>query len=564
VLDSAAVQVFPGGSLVNRIHIVQKALEQNGIEDIAEVTIPANAQVLALRTIKADGTVLEPESIAGKDNISLPGVNVGDYVEVEYLLAEGGRGPALPGFVASPFYFQIANMPNNWARYTVVAPKGMGMRVDAHGLKVGAPETKGDVEIFQHELRRVPPYIPEPETPWSSNEYLPFVIVGGGTMGFDRLAVWYGDVFHERFRRSAEIEAFARKVTEGKTGLEAVKALHSEIMKRIPGRDVGVVQSAISTLAQDRGSRLMLLKTSLESLGITARIAEVRTFSSDPAPYLFPNDQLLLSYSGLRVELPGMEPIWVDTTVRFGPFGSLPENPLGERDAYLLPEPGRPMVKLKTPPWEERVHKQVDLKMELKPDGSLVVQGEEVYSGFVGANLADAFEALSAETRKQSLQGAVTRYFGGADLTMVKLEHAKEVGAPFILRYEFNVPRFARIDDKRMVLGPITYPSQLGRRYVQLSARKTPLFIDETEANNTQVQLTLPEGWRLQDPQASLKVNNRFGRFVRSEKQEGRVLTIIEGLRMPRTRVMPQDYNTFARFAGDVDLIQTRDLVLVP
>jgi len=564
VLDAAAVQVFPDGSLVNRIHTVQKALGQNGIDDIAEVNLPTNAQVLALRTIKADGTVLEPETIEGKDNISLPGVNVGDYVEVEYLLAETGRGPALPGFVASPFYFKVANMPNNWARYTVVAPKGMGLRVDAHGLKVAPPEVKGDVEIFHHEARQVPPHIPEPEAPWSSNEYLPFVVVGAGTTGFDRLAMWYGDAFHERFRRNAEIEEFARKVAAGKTGLEVVKALHSAIAKRIPGRDVGVMQSATSTLGQDRGSRLMLLKASLESLGITARLAEVRTFSSDPAPYLFPNDQLLLSYSGLRVELPGKEPLWVDTSVRFGPFGSLPENPLGERDVYLLPEPGRPMVKLKTPPWEERVNKKTQLKLELKPDGSLEAEGEETYAGFVGANLADNFDALGAERTKEALQTAVTRYFGLAELTWYQLDHLEEVGAPFILRYKFRVPNFARIEEKRIVLGPVTFPSQLGRRYVQLSSRDTPLFIDESEASNTVVELTLPPGWRLQDPQPSLKVNNRFGRFGRSEEQKGRVLTIIEALRLPRTRVMPQDYNTFARFAGDVDLIQLRDLVLVP
>ncbi|HYH96280.1 hypothetical protein [Hyalangium sp.] len=563
VLDAAAVLAFPDGSVVNRIHIVQKALEQNGIEDIAEVTIPTGAQVLALRTIKADGRVLEPENIEGKDNISLPGVNVGDYVEVEYLLAESGRGPIQKGFVASPFYFQIANMPNNWATYTVVAPKGTGMRVDAHGLKVAPPETKGDVEIFRHELRRVPPYIPEPETPWSSNEYLPFVIVGSGITGNDQLAAVYGDAFHERFKRSADIEVFARKAAEGKTGLEAVKALHAAVMKRIPGRDVGVVQSAISTLAQDRGSRLMLLKTSLEILGIPARLASLKTFSSDPATYLFPNDQLLLSYTGLRVEVPGEEPLWVDTTVRYAPFGGLPENALGERPVYLLPEPGRPMAKLTTPPLEEKANKQVSLRMELKPDGHLVVQGEEIYSDFVGAQLADNFEALSAESRRQSLQGAVTRYFGGADLTSVKIDHANEVGAPFILRYEFNVPHFARVEDKRMVLGSVTFPAMLGRRYVQLSVRHTPLFIDESEASNTQVTLTLPEGWRLQDPQPSLKVNNRFGRYVRSEKQEGSVLTIVEGMRLPRTRVMPKEYETFSQFAGDVDLIQTRDLVLI-
>ncbi|MBN1205338.1 MAG: tetratricopeptide repeat protein [Myxococcaceae bacterium] len=564
VLDAAAVQAFPNGTVVNRIHTLQKALEQGGIEDIAEVNLPAGAQVLALRTIKADGTVLEPENIEGKDNISLPGVNVGDYVEVEYLLTEQGRGPAQPGFVASPFYFQVANMPNNHATYTVVAPKGTGMRVDAHGMKVAPPETKGAVEIFTHEARRVPPFIPEPESPWSTNEFLPFVIVGAGTTGNERLVSVYADTFLDRSRAGAEVEAFARKVVGERVGLEAVKALHAAVMQRIPGRELSMANSASATLAQDRGSRLMLLKASLEVLGIPARIAVVHTFTVDQTPYLFPNEALL-PYSCLRVEVPGEEPVWVDTTVRFAPFGELPENARGERDAFVLPEPGRPVLKLKTPPLVEKSDKQVQLWLEVTPDGKLQGRGEEVYTGFKGAQLADAFDALSAESRKQALQGAVTRYFGGAELTSVKLEHAEEVGAPFILRYEFNVPRFARLEgDKRMVMGPVTFPTMLGRRYVQLSSRDTPLFLDESEASNTQVTVTLPEGLRLQDAQASLKVNSRFGRYVRSEKQEGRVLTIIEGLRLPRARVSPRDYDAFAQFAADVDLIQTRDLVLAP
>ena len=123
--------------------------------------------------------------------------------------------------------------------------------------------------------------------------------------------------------------------------MEAVKALHAAVMQRIPGRDVGLTSRPSPPLAQDRGSRLMLLKAGLESLGIPARMAVVRTFSSDPAPYLFPTESLL-SYVCLRVEVPGEEPVWVDTSVRFAPFGELPENAMGERDAYLLPEPGRP------------------------------------------------------------------------------------------------------------------------------------------------------------------------------------------------------------------------------
>ncbi|SEL88426.1 protein of unknown function [Stigmatella aurantiaca] len=563
VLDAAAVQVFPDGTLINRIHIIQKALEQSGIQEIAEVNIPQGAQVLALRTLKADGTVLEPEAIAGKDAISLPGVQVGDYIEVEYLLAEPSRGPAQPGFTASAFYFQISGMPNNWATYTVVAPKGTGMRVDAHGMKAPAPEVKGDREIFTYEARRVPPFIPEPDAPQSANEYLPFVMVGAGTLGSESTAANYADNFLDRAARNSEVEAFARRVAGKKTGLEAVKALHAAVMKQIPGRDTGLAQSAATTVAQDRGSRLMLLKASLDVLGIPVRLAMVRTFYTDPAPYLFPADALL-TFVALRVDLPGEAPVWLDTSVRFGPFGALPEPSMGEREAYLLPEPGRAAEKVKTPPLRQTPSKQVKLWLEVKEDGLLTGRGEEVYSDFEAAQLADAFEALSAENRQQALQGAVARYFGGAELTSVKLEHAEEVGAPLTLRYEFKVPRFARAEGpNRLVMGPVSFPALLGRRFVQLSSRDTPLFIDASEASDTEVKTTLPEGWRLSDPQAALKVESAFGQLTRSEKQEGRVLTITESLRLPRNRIPVKGYEAFSQFAGDVDLLQTRDLVLV-
>ncbi|WP_375756655.1 tetratricopeptide repeat protein [Corallococcus exercitus] len=563
VLDAAAVQVYPDGSLVNRIHTIQKALEQSGVQEIAEVNIPRGAQVLALRTLKADGRVLEPENIEGKDTMSLPGVQVGDSVEVEYLLPESDRGPAQPGFTASAFYFQIANQPNAWSTYTVVAPKGSGMKVDAHGMKAPPPEVKGDVEVFHYDARRVPPFIPEPDAPPSGNEYLPFVMVGAGETGNDGLARVYGDAFQDRWLRTSEVEAFARKATEGKKGLDAVKALHAAVMKRFSGRDASLAQSAASTVAQDRGSRLTVMKAGLETLGIPSRVAAIRTFNTDPAPYLFPADALL-PYAALRVEVPGEDPVWVDTSVRYGPFGELPEAAMGEREAYLLPEPGKPLLKVKTPPLKPRAGKDVKLTLELGADGSLKGQGEETYSGFDAAQIAEAFEQLSAESRKQALQGAVARYFGGAELASVKLEHEEAVGAPFVLRYAFTVPRFGRMEgDSRMALGPLTFPALLGRRYVQLSTRTTPLYIDDTEASRTNVALTLPQGWKLSDPQASLKVDSQFGHFTRTEKQDGRTLSIAESIHMPRARVTPAEYEKFSAFAGDVDLLQVRELFLV-
>ncbi|WP_426747951.1 tetratricopeptide repeat protein [Myxococcus faecalis] len=563
VLDAAAVRVYPDGSIVNRIHTIQKALEQSGVQEIAEVNVPRGAQVLALRTLKADGRVLEPENIEGKDTVSLPGVQVGDSVQVEYLLAESPRGPAQPGFTASAFYFQIANQPNAWTTYTVAAPKGTGMKVDAHAMKAPQPTVRGDEEVFHYEARRVPPFIPEPDAPPSGNEYLPFVMVGAGATGNDSLARVYGDAFQERWARTAEVVRFTREVTQGKQGLEAVKALHAAVMERFSGRDNGLGQSAASTVAQDRGSRLTVLKAGLEELGIPSRVAAVRTFNVDPAEYLFPNDNLL-PYAALRVEVPGSAPVWVDTSVRYGPFGELPEFAMGELTAYLLPEPGRKLEVVKTPATKQSTGKQVRLTLSLDADGKLSGKGEETYTGFEAAQLAEAFNQLSAESRNQALQGAVARYFGGAALSSVTLDHKDQVGAPFVLRYEFTVPRFGRLEgDNRMALGPLTFPAQLGRRYVQLSSRRTPLYIDNTEASSTQVTLSLPSGWKLPDPQPAIDVKNPFGQFTRTEKQDGGTLTITESLRLPRARVAPRQYEQFAGFTGDVDLIQTREMFLV-
>lgn len=562
VLDAAATQVFPDGSQVTRIHSIQKALEQSGVQEIAEVNLPSGAQVLALRTIKKDGTVLEPEDIAGKDTISLPGVQVGDYVEMEYLMVEAARGPAQPGFTAADFFFRIGSMPDHRATYTVVAPKGTGMKVDAHGLKVPPPVVKGDEELFTFEVRRVPPFIPEPDSPPSSREYLPFVVVGAGTTGNDKLVTVYADAFMDRGALNWEVEAFTREAVGDRRGQEAVKALYAAVMARFSGRDAGLSQSAASSVAQDRGSRLWVLKAGLEALGIPARVAAVRTFAADPAEYLFPEESLL-PYVALRAEVPGLGPVWLDTTTRFAPFGELPESALGERDAYLLPEPGRPLEKVKTPPLRPQPGKQVKLALELDANGQLTGKGEEVYTGFQAAQLAEAFEALSGDRRRQALQGAVGRYFGGAELTDLQLDRTQEVGAPFAVRYEFKAPRFARVEGNKLVVPPITMPAMVGRQYVQLSTRTTPLYIEDTETSRTQVVLTMPQGYRLTDPQAELKATSPFGSLQRTEKQEGRSLAIEETLRVERMRLPVKQYADFARFAGEVDLIQSRDLVLV-
>ncbi len=112
------------------------------------------------------------------------------------------------------------------------------------------------------------------------------------------------------------------------------------------------------------------------------------------------------------------------------------------------------------------------------------------------------------------------------------------------------------------MLPPLTLPAKLGRRYVQLGSRRTPLFIDSTDQNHTEVTLTLPKGWKLQGPVAELKSGGKYGTFVRHEKQAGEMVTLDEQYRIERGRIPANEYEAFGQFAGEVDLFQARDLVI--
>ncbi len=564
ILDAAAVRAYPDGSQVDRIHIIQKALDQSGVSEVAEVNVPAGAVMLKLRTLKADGSTLEPESIEGKEAMSLPGVQVGDFVEYEYLLAHPPRGPTQPGFTASSFYFQIARQPNNWSTYVVVADPGTGMRVDPHNMKAPQPRLEGKEEVLAHEERRVAPYIPEPQGPPTGNEFLPFVSVGAGASGNEGLIAAYADAFLDKGQVTAEVEQFARAAAGGKLGIERLKALYAAVMDKLSGHDLGLTVSAATSVAQDRGSRLWLLYSALKAVGVEVRLVAVRTFTADPAPYLFPNEGLL-PYLCLRAEVPEGETthtVWLDPMVRYAPFGELPEG-ASDSDGYVMPEPGKKQQKVRTPKRVQRANKEISLALELSPDGKLSGSGVESYQGFEAAQLAEALDAIAPDQREQALQSALSRYFGGADLSKLELDFKRTVGAPVVVRYAFTASRFARPEgDNRLILSGATFPMLLGRRFLQLSTRRTALFIEGTEASHTQATMKLPLGWSLTTGLPEAKTSCAYGSFVRREKQNGQVLSLEEDYRLSMARVPPKDYDDFARFAGEVDLIQGRDLLV--
>ncbi len=182
------------------------------------------------------------------------------------------------------------------------------MRVDAHELKAPPPPvTKGDVGDLHP--RGAPGAAVHPRAgraagpPTSTCPSSSWARAPRATSSWSRV---YADAFY----RPVQAQRGDRGLRpEGDRGQDRAsrrcKALHSAVMKRFPGRDVGLAQSAISTMAQDRGSRLMLMKAGLESLGMTTAHRGDSPLHLGSRALPVPRGLAAASYPALRVQVPG-------------------------------------------------------------------------------------------------------------------------------------------------------------------------------------------------------------------------------------------------------------------
>ncbi len=527
---------------------------------LAEVHVPAGAEVLSLRTLKKDGRVLEPEPIGGKDSASLPGVEVGDVVEYEYLTSTGARGAATPGFAAPKFYFRIADGQLFRSVYDVRAPKGLGLEVDPHRVAPAGPRNgvteAGGMERVHFEARDVPTFVREPSGP-PLEEVLPFAQVGAGA-GLDEAMASIGDFLLEKSRPTAEVAAFARAAAHGLTGAAAAAAVYAKVMEEVKGAEGPLTTRAAATLAQGRGSRLMLLKSALKALGIASRIALVRPFTADPSPYRFALADLY-GYAALQILLPG-GPVLAAPALRFAPFGRISPQAEG-MSAVLLPEVGERTQRFIAPGSGAAEGKEVSLRLGLSADGTLSGEGEEKYQGLEAAYLKAGLERLSQDQRRQAIEAAIARTFDSAALSNFSIDEKDEPGAPVAIRYQFKAPGFARAEGERLLASNGLYPANLARRFLALFERKTPLLVPGPEKLQLVAQIALPEGMALAGAPLAVRLDTPFGRYERSEQKEPGKLVLQEQLEVKMARIAPDEYGAFGDFVSSVDKAQAREWV---
>ena len=111
---------------------------------------------------------------------------------------------------------------------------------------------------------------------------------------------------------------------------------------------------------------------------------------------------------------------------------------------------------------------------------------------------------------------------------------------------------------------PAPFPAQLGKRYIGVAARNTPLYVDYSPPTHVHARIALPEHMVASLP-PPLRVEAPFGLFEQAASAGARSTVELDArFSMTDERLPPGDYRSIVDFAQRVDRAEAKALEIHP
>ncbi len=555
VLDYAAIRIHPDGSARMLEHEILHMQSREAIAEHAEQKLP-RAKLLRVRTIKADGRTFEPEVVQGKPTVTMPHLDVGDFIETETLYDLPQAAPGGRAFVSPRWFFREAKVDYHRSEFVVVSPRGRDLTVETTGSAPPPTITEDGASVVRRWRVERSPALPEEPLSADIDEFLPSVRVGWGVSQTERLER-LRDALTSTVPPDPRLERIARTIATSGANLEEQEAELRKVGQE--ERAKRIYRWVLDNVEPSRESdprRVVLGKSGnrAEAFVYLARLAGV------PTRYALIQDRLTPAavgpfaeaelFSQLALVVPGAKgDLWMVVGDKYAPFGYLPSSLRGQPAVVLDASLARTTTSTGGPP--DGVTHQGEVK--LAADGSAVVDLEQRYTGRPAIELRTAIQSLPADQLEAAVEAKlVAQAIPGGRVLSMKVEGLLDLDAPLVLKLQIEASTFARRQGAELLLAPPLAVS-LGP-LAQLDKRETPLVIRQQLALRVSVNLrvALPKGAEVTAPPAARGAHG--GRsFETRDRVEGGVLVLDRTLDLPAGRVVPADYGEFVAFVRASD-----------
>lgn len=320
VLDHMVTRIFEDGSAAHLVHQIRHINSDEAVNEHGEFGAPDGADLLLLRTVKADGTLLEPDRIGGKATISLPNLARGDFVEAVY---QYGTTPA-PGMEGAVeggrFIFENFEVPFHRSEIVFVYPPSVEPVFEVRGdLPEPSSETRGGLTVRRYRVdRRMPPEREAMSV--HPLEYFPSVQWGIGQT-WDRLVEAVADMLVDLDLTDPAHVSLARQIAGEGDVRERARRIHRWVMQNVQNGD-GITSQAAPMLETRSGSQIRIVRYLLGLADIPSTLLLVRPFNADQTKSEIATFDTY-EHPVLRIG-EGSEAIYLASGGRNVPFGYLP------------------------------------------------------------------------------------------------------------------------------------------------------------------------------------------------------------------------------------------------
>jgi tetratricopeptide (TPR) repeat protein len=550
VLDYAAVWVRSDGASRMLEHEIIRVQSAEAIGKLAEHP-RLEGLALAMRVIKRDGRVLEPEYVPGKPTVTLPHLEVGDFIETERIVSRGGDGEHGMQYAGPNWFFREENIAYARSELVVVSPKHKPLDIETRG-DVPKPrvEDRGAVVVRRWRVDFSPAAPVEPHSA-PVTEFLPSVRVGWGITLDQRLQA-LADSVSDETPVDPRIARIARRIVHplpGKAVTQRARRLYRWVLANV---EEGEESDGRRVVVGKHGNRWRGFMTLCRALGIPVAYAVGKNRLASPPlgpiseALLF--DEPLLRVGGER------ESIWLTLASKYAPFGYVPAEVRGA-PAYVLD--GDKPKRVQTPADGSDDSLVYEAGGELLPDGAAKLQLTQGFHGKFAVALRGAIAQLPEQQLRDVIESRLLgRALRGARLVSHTLRHRDDLDSPLLIETRVEVSAFAQPSGGVLVFSPPFAPriSQLAT----LPARHTPLLIGEATHQEVRLRITLPKGAEVvsgvvpaehTDGDRRVTIADR----VETAKDGKKVLILDRTIDVPAGRIQPAEYPKFLAFARRAD-----------
>jgi tetratricopeptide (TPR) repeat protein len=559
ILDYAATWVHSDGSSEMLEHEILRMQSQEAVDQESEQK-PPEGLVLRLRVIKPDGSVLEPETVAGKPTLTMPHLEVGDYFEMEHITAlpsEGARGRVYHG---PHWFFREADKGYWRSEFIVVAPKERKVDIETVG-KVPEPKIAERGPFLERRWRvdESPPAIEEQDAP-NPREFLPSVRIGWG-VSLENTLPRYVDAASEETPLDPRLAKTAREVVKGIPGTrpdDQARAVYKYVGEAVQDAQENDGRRVVTGRAGNRQSAFFYL---LRLLGLKAELALVKSrIAMPPIGKMSEVESFDNVVTRLELHTPkGTFERWLTVRDKFAPFGYVPADLRGQPAIRLVS--GTPRAT--TPTLGDADGVNLDGKAYLKDDGSATVEITQSYFGRMGIALRAVFDKVAESKRTEFVETRLlANNLPGARLKEMKIENKDALDMPLVLKLKADIPALARPGGSgRLVLKEL-FAVDIAQ-IASLPQRQTPLLLATSSHVEVNFVVVTPTNMRLPASLPGGELRNDDRSVIVKDSVEGNAIRLSRVVDIPAGRVQPgADYAKFIAFTQQADQLLAREIAL--